>query len=62
MPEVGCCQSKKIQFRVVLLIDNVPSHPPTTLIDFDLREKVVCTSKHDLLAYVDWPKHLGLFH
>ena len=38
IPEVERhCQSKQILFKVMLLIDNAPGHPPATVIDFDPR-------------------------
>lgn len=34
-------QSKEIPFKVILLIDNAPGHPPKTHINFDARVEVV---------------------
>ncbi|XP_023220465.1 tigger transposable element-derived protein 1-like [Centruroides sculpturatus] len=42
IPEGKCyCQSKQIPFKVMLIIDNAPGHPPATLTNFDPRVKVV---------------------
>lgn len=42
IPEVErYCQSKKIPFKVMVLIDNAPSYSPITLINFDPRVEVV---------------------
>lgn len=42
IPEVErYCQSKEIPFKVMLIIDNAPGHPPNALINFDPRVEVV---------------------
>lgn len=42
IPEVErYCRLKEIPFKVMLLIDNAPGHPPATLINFDPRVEVV---------------------
>ena len=42
IPEVErYCQLKEIPFKMILLIDEAPSHPPATLINFDPRVEVV---------------------
>lgn len=35
------CHSQNLPFKVMLILDNAPGHPPTTLVDFDPRVKVV---------------------
>ncbi|XP_066566163.1 protein UXT isoform X1 [Amia ocellicauda] len=42
IPEVErYCRSQNLPFKVILIVDGAPGHPPATLLDFDPRVKVV---------------------